>query len=149
MNEVQVLIVEDNQEDVELIMRALRKHNLANDVKVIDDGQDALDYLMETGPYENLGIHEQPKVILLDLKLPKVSGIEILRKVKSHEKTKHVPIVVLTSSKELPDLQECYELGVNSYIVKPVEFENFVKAVTDLGFYWLLLNHTPTDGIKR
>ncbi len=143
MNEVEILIVEDSQDDIELIMRALRKHNLANDVKHIDDGQEALDYLLQQGPYANQPARNQPKVILLDLKLPKVSGLEILRQVKYNEATKNIPIVVLTTTKEVPDLQECYKLGVNSYIVKPVEFENFVKAVTELGFYWLLLNSTP------
>lgn len=142
-NEVQILIIEDSEEDVALILRALRKNNLANDVKVIDDGQEALDFLLEKGAYANAPKHEQPRVILLDLKLPKVSGVEILREVKSNESTRNIPIVVLTSSKELPDLEECYKLGVNSYIVKPVEFETFLKVVTELGFYWLLLNNTP------
>jgi two-component system response regulator len=137
MDEVEIVIIEDCPEDIELIMRALRKHNLANDVKVIDDGQVALDYLMEQGN----GNVRQPKVIFLDLKLPKVDGTEILRQVKANEKTKNIPVVVLTSSKEQPDLDECYQLGVNSYIVKPVEFESFLKAVSDLGFYWLLLNN--------
>jgi CheY-like chemotaxis protein len=146
MSEVEILIIEDSQDDIELIMRVLRKNNLTNEVKVIDDGQEALDFLMGKGKYGDKAVGDNPRVILLDLKLPRVSGMEILREVKANQHTRHIPVVVLTSSKELPDLDECYKLGVNSYIVKPVQFEDFVKAVTDVGFYWLLLN-TPRQVI--
>jgi len=139
-NEVEILLVEDNPNDVELTTRALRKHNLANKLHVAKDGAEALDYLFGA---DGTMKHEKPKVILLDLKLPKVDGIEVLRRIKSDERTKTIPVVVLTSSNQERDLKECYDLGVNSYITKPVEFENFIAAVSELGFYWLLLNQPP------
>ena len=144
LNKVEILLVEDNPQDVELTLRALKKHNLANKVHVAKDGAEALDYLFASGAYEGRDIGKTPKVILLDLKLPKVDGLEVLRKVKAVERTKTIPIVVLTSSREEKDMVESYKLGVNSYIVKPVDFNKFVDAVGDLGLYWLLLNEVPS-----
>jgi two-component system, response regulator len=141
-NEVEILLVEDNPNDAELTLRALKKHQLANKVLHVKDGAEALEFLFANGAYDQRKIENTPRVILLDLKLPKVSGLEVLREVKSDERTRVIPVVVLTSSREDRDLEECYALGVNSYIVKPVEFETFVRAVSDMGFYWLLLNQT-------
>ncbi len=141
--EVEILLVEDNPTDVELTLRALKKNNLANKVYVVTDGAEALDYLFATGVYKEREIDERPKVVLLDLKLPKVDGLEVLKKVKSDERTRNIPVVVLTSSKEEQDRIESYNLGVNSYIVKPVDFEQFSKSVQELGLYWLLLNELP------
>ena len=137
--DVDILLVEDNPHDVELTLRALKKHNLANQVHVARDGQEALDFLFGDGPSSGIKCNRL-KVILLDLKLPKVSGLEVLKKLKSDERCKTVPVVVLTSSQEDQDIQECYKLGVNSYVVKPVEFEAFAKTVADLGLYWMLVN---------
>ena len=140
LNEIEILLVEDNPHDVEMTLRALEKHKLTNKVHVIKDGAEALDYIFATGAYAGRNMHDTPKVILLDLKLPKVDGLEVLRKIKSDEHTKTIPVVVLTSSREEPDMIESYKLGVNSYIVKPVEFGKFQNAVQELGLYWLLLN---------
>lgn len=142
-NEIEILLVEDNPNDVELTLRALKKHNLANKVHVIKDGAEALEYIFANGSYAHRKVEDHPKVIFLDLKLPKVDGLEVLRRIKSDERTKIIPVVVLTSSKEERDLVESYRLGANSYITKPVDFESFVKAVTELGLYWLLLNQPP------
>jgi CheY-like chemotaxis protein len=142
-NEIEILLVEDNPNDVELTLRALKKNNLTNSVHVVKDGAEALDYIFATGAYASRDINHHPKVILLDLKLPKVDGIEVLRRIKSDERTRVIPVVVLTSSKEERDLVESYKLGANSYIAKPVDFESFVKAVAELGLYWLLLNQPP------
>jgi two-component system, response regulator len=142
-NEVEILLVEDNPNDVELTLRALKKNNLTNKVHVVKDGAEALEYIFATGAYASRDINCIPKVILLDLKLPKVDGLEVLRQIKSNERTKLIPVVVLTSSKEERDLVESYRLGANSYIAKPVDFESFVKAVAELGLYWLLLNQPP------
>jgi two-component system response regulator len=139
-HEVEILIVEDNMSDAELTMRALKKHHLANKLGHLKDGAEALDYLFAQGKYEGRNIEDIPKVILLDLKMPKVNGIEVLRKIKADERTKRIPVVVLTSSKEDPDIAECYQLGVNSYVVKPVEFDAFIKAVSELGLYWMVVN---------
>ncbi len=141
--EVQILLVEDNPNDVELTLRALKKHNLANKVHVARDGVQALDYIFARGDHAGENVADIPKVILLDLKLPKVDGLEVLRKVKSDELTKMIPVVVLTSSREEKDMIESYKLGVNSYIVKPVDFDKFLRSVEDLGLYWLLLNELP------
>lgn len=141
--EIEILLVEDNPHDAELALRALRKNNLANKVHVAKDGAEALDFIFGARPTGAGRAGNGIKVILLDLKLPKVDGIEVLRRVKSDERTRSIPVVVLTSSHEDRDVVESYKLGVNSYIVKPVEFETFVQAVTDLGFYWLLLNKAP------
>jgi two-component system, response regulator len=143
INEVEILLVEDNPNDAELTMRALKKNNLANRVLHAKDGEQALEFIFGNGAYSGRNVEHTPKVIMLDLKLPKVNGIEVLERIKADDRTKNIPVVVLTSSREDSDLNKCYELGVNSYIVKPVEFENFVRAVTEMGFYWLLLNQTP------
>ncbi len=140
MNAVEILLVEDNPDDVELTLRALEKNNLANKVFVVKDGAEAIDFIFASGNYVERNIENGPKVILLDLKLPKVDGLEVLRKIKSDERTKVIPVVVLTSSREEQDMVESYRLGVNSYIVKPVDFAKFTQSVTDLGFYWVLLN---------
>jgi CheY-like chemotaxis protein len=142
-NEVEILLVEDNPNDVELTLRALKKSNLTNKMHVVKDGVEALEYIFATGAYASRDLNHHPKVILLDLKLPKVDGLEVLRRLKSDERTKVIPVVVLTSSKEERDLVESYKLGANSYIAKPVDFDNFVKAVAELGLYWLLLNQPP------
>jgi CheY-like chemotaxis protein len=136
---VEILLVEDNPHDAELTLRALKRHNLANNVYVARDGEEALDFIFGSGPFARRS-QNGLKVILLDLKLPKVGGLEVLQRLKSDEKTKTIPVVVLTSSHEDRDIQKAYELGVNSYVVKPVEFESFAKSVAELGFYWLLLN---------
>jgi len=140
---VEILLVEDNPNDRELMMRALKTHNLANKVVLAKDGVEALDFIFATGSFATRNASEMPKVILLDLKLPKVDGLEVLRRIRSDDRTKIIPIVVLTSSREERDLVESYKLGVNSYVVKPVEFKDFVKAVSDLGLYWAVLNKTP------
>lgn len=142
-NEIEILLVEDNPDDVELTLRALRKHNLANNIQVARDGAEALEFIFGTGAYAGRDINHKPRVIFLDLKLPKVDGLEVLRKVKSDERTKAIPVVVLTSSHEERDVVESYKLGVNSYITKPVDFDKFVLTVKELGFYWLLLNKPP------
>jgi two-component system response regulator len=135
--EVDILLVEDNPQDVELTLRALKKHNLANRVQVARDGAEALEAVFGNH-YEAL--MNNLKVILLDLKLPKVDGLEVLKKLKDDPRSRAIPVVVLTSSREDQDIQACYELGVNSYVVKPVDFDNFAQAVAELGFYWLLVN---------
>jgi two-component system response regulator len=142
-NEIEILIVEDNPDDLEMTVRALRKAHLANHIQVVRDGAEALEFIFAHGSYADRKVENGPKVILLDLKLPKVDGLEVLRRVKADPRTKVIPVVVLTSSKELPDVSECYKLGVNSYIVKPVNFERFAAAVSELGMYWLLLNQPP------
>lgn len=142
-NEIEILLVEDNPDDVELTLRALRKHNLANNVQVVRDGAEALEFIFGAGAYAGRDINHKPRVIFLDLKLPKVDGLEVLRKVKSDERTKIIPVVVLTSSHEERDVVESYKLGINSYITKPVDFDKFVLTVKELGFYWLLLNKPP------
>ena len=140
---LEILLVEDNPNDAELTIRALKKRNLANHLIHVTDGQAALDYLLNTGPYAGLPPHEPPKVVMLDLKLPKVDGIEVLRQLRADPRTKLLPIVIMTSSQEDRDVIASYQLGANSYVVKPVDFENFAEAVCNLGFYWLLLNHPP------
>lgn len=138
---VEILLVEDNPYEAELAIRGLKKHNFANNLHHIDDGAEALDFIFGRGKY--VDHTETPKLILLDIKLPRIDGIEILRQIKSNEKTRSIPVVVLTSSKENQDVKACYELGVNSYIVKPVDFDSFAKAVAELGMYWMLLNTAP------
>ncbi len=138
---VEILLVEDNPYEAELAIRGLKKHNFANNLYHIDDGADALDFIFGRGKYADHAA--TPKLILLDIKLPRVDGIEVLRQIKMNEKTKSIPVVVLTSSKENQDVKACYELGVNSYIVKPVDFDSFAKAVAELGMYWMLLNTAP------
>jgi two-component system response regulator len=136
---IDILLVEDNPNDAELTLRALKEHNLANTVHLARDGAEALEFLFGEGP----GRTAVPKVILLDLKLPKVDGLEVLRRLKADDRTKLIPVVVLSSSREEPDIATSYRLGANSYIVKPVDFEAFVRAVSDVGLYWLLLNESP------
>ncbi|QKE41456.1 MAG: response regulator [Ferrovum myxofaciens] len=143
MVEVEILLVEDNPTDAELIIRALKKNNLANKLVWVKDGAEALDFLFATGSYSGRQVTNSPKVILLDLRLPKVDGMGVLRRVKNDERTRSIPVVVLTSSKEDRDVAESYQLGVNSYISKPVEFDEFAKMVSELGLYWLLVNHPP------
>ncbi len=143
-NTVNILLIEDNPDDVELALHAIKKNNIANPVEVVRDGQDALDYLFYKGKYSN-STHPLPGIILLDLKLPKVDGIEILKRLKLDRRLKLIPVVVLTSSKEDKDVIESYDLGVNSYIRKPVDFDQFVETVKHLGFYWLLMNEYVTD----
>ena len=137
-----ILYIEDNPNDIELTLRALKKYNVANSIQVIKDGEEALEYIFATGRYAERDKNKKPKVILLDLKLPKVSGLEILKKLKSEEQTKNIPVVVLTSSSEEKDMLESYNYGVNSYVVKPIKFENFSEAVSTLGLYWLLINES-------
>jgi two-component system, response regulator len=135
---IDILLIEDNPNDAELAMRALKKNNLSNSILHLQDGEEALNYLFADENATNF-----PKLILLDIKMPKVDGIEVLRKIKSDEKRKIIPVVLLTSSREERDIVESYRVGVNAYIVKPVEFDKFVKAVSDLGFFWLILNQPP------
>lgn len=142
--DVEILYVEDNPEDAELTLRALRKHNLANRLVHLTDGAQALEFLFSNGEPQTRARGKPPRVVLLDLKLPKVDGLEVLRRMRSDERTRLVPVVVLTSSNQERDVVESYRLGVNSYIVKPVEFERFIKAVSEVGLYWLLLNRPPT-----
>ena len=143
LNEVEILLVEDNPRDAEMTLRALRKHNLANNVHHVQDGAEALAFIFGTPPYADRKRGIGPKVVLLDLKLPKVDGLEVLKKMKADEQTRMIPIVVMTSSREDRDLVESYRLGVNSYIVKPVQFDKFLESVKQLGLYWLLVNQTP------
>jgi len=140
---VEILLVEDNPDDAELTLNSLKKNNLANKVHLVEDGEEALNYLFAKGRYSERRIQEKPKLILLDLKLPKVDGLEVLQKIKQDEKLKTIPVVVLTSSREESDIIKSYRVGVNSYIVKPVDFDKFTKSVSDLGLYWLLLNQPP------
>lgn len=140
---VEILLVEDNPNDAELAIRALKKHNLANRMHHAKDGAEALDFIYGTGAYKDRKNGAHPKVILLDLKLPKVDGLEVLKRLKSDHGTRSIPVVIVTSSKEEGDMVRSYELGVNSYIVKPVEFEKFMEAVSKMGLYWLLLNERP------
>ena len=140
LNAVEILLVEDNSRDADLTIRALKKKNLANHLFHVEDGADALDFMFGRGQYTDHGPSHLPKVILLDLKLPKVDGLEVLRALRADARTKTVPIVIVTSSTQEPDIQVAYELGANSYVVKPVDFESFFEAMTTLGFYWLLVN---------
>lgn len=142
VTEIEVLLVEDSSSDAELTIRALKKHNLANKLVHVKDGAEALGLLF--GQDGNRGVVNSPKLVLLDLKLPKVDGIEVLTRIKSDPRTKNIPVVVMTSSREDRDLMRCYELGVNAYVVKPVEFEDFARAVSELGCFWLLVNETLT-----
>jgi len=139
-NKVEILLVEDNPHDAELTIRALKKVNLANQLIHLHDGAEALDFLFARGMYADRNIGNRPKVILLDIKMPKVDGIEVLRQLKLNEATRTIPVVIMTSSKEEQDIITSYDLGVNSYVVKPVDFEGFAKAVSELGFYWLITN---------
>jgi len=143
---IEVLIVEDSAEDLALTLRSLRIAKVANQIQVARDGVEALDYLFGEGEHAGRPVEQTPRVVLLDLKLPRVNGLEVLRRLKADERTRAIPVVVLTSSKEPDDLERCYSLGANSYIVKPVTFEQFAQAVKDLGLYWLVLNQPPQSG---
>lgn len=141
---VEILMAEDNQHDAELTIRELKRHNMANRLVHVKDGEEALDFIYGRGVYAERG--EQislPRLVLLDIQMPKVNGIEVLEQLKSDPETRTIPVVILTSSRESPDMKRCYELGANSYIVKPVNFEGFSEAIRQLGFYWLLLNQPP------
>ncbi|MEO6454506.1 MAG: response regulator [Ginsengibacter sp.] len=140
---IEILLVEDNKSDAMLTIRALKKHNLANNLIHLIDGAQALEFIFGTGEYEGRNIEQKPRVIFLDIKMPKVSGLEVLRIIKKDDRTKLIPVVMMTSSKEEKDVIESHQLGVNSYVVKPVDFDNFSKTITDLGFYWLEINNTP------
>lgn len=141
--EIEVLLVEDNASDAEMTIRALKKNNLGNKLLHLKDGAEALDFIFAEGEYSGRQVESIPKVILLDLKMPRVSGIEVLRRIKTDERTRKIPVVVLTSSKEDPDIQACYALGVNSYVVKPVDFNEFQKAISELGLFWMIINQPP------
>jgi len=141
---VEILLVEDNPNDAELTLRSLGKNNVSNRIHVVRDGAEALEFIFGKGAYDGRNLNDGPRVILLDLKLPKVDGLEVLRQIKNDQHTRRIPVVVLTSSKEEKDIVESYKLGVNSYIVKPVDFAQFTDAVRQLGLYWVLLNQPPT-----
>ena len=143
-NSIEVLLVEDNVNDAELTLRELKKHHLANACYHAKDGEEALDFIFATGSFAgSRSVGSPPKLVLLDIQMPKINGIEVLEKIKADERTRTTPVVMLTSSKEDPDIQRCYKLGANSYIVKPVNFESFTQAIKNIGFYWLLLNQDP------
>jgi two-component system, response regulator len=141
--EIDILLVEDNPSDAEMTLIALSRNGLSSKIYHVKDGAEALDYIFAEGKYADLQLIQKPKVILLDLKLPKVNGIEVLLKIKSDERTKNIPVIILTSSREDPDIQKCYNLGVNSYVVKPVEFDEFQKVISELGLYWTIINQQP------
>jgi CheY-like chemotaxis protein len=142
-NDSEILLVEDNPTDAELTIRALKKHNLANKLVWLKDGEQALDFVFGTGAFAERDVMRPPRVILLDLRLPKVDGLEVLQKIKTDERTKLIPVVVVSSSTQDKDIVESYRLGVNSYVSKPVQFEEFAKVVSQLGLYWLLINKPP------
>lgn len=138
---VEVLLVEDNPRDAELTIRALKKRNLANNLFHVEDGVDALDYLFGRGKFSGRDVSDTPKVVLLDLKLPRVNGLEVLRAIKADERTMTIPVVIVTSSVEDPDVKTAYQLGANSYVLKPVQFDSFMEAMAKVGIYWLMVNH--------
>lgn len=140
IKDVEILLVEDSMYDAELTIRALNKNNSANNLVHLKDAADALDFIFAKGEYSDRKSCSKPKIIFLDLNMPKVGGLEVLQQLKSNEQTKSIPVVILTSSKEDPDVKKCYELGANSYVVKPVDYENFQKAIAELGFYWIIVN---------
>ena len=143
MNHKMILLVEDNPDDEALTLRALNKNKIANKIEIVRDGAEALDFLFGTGAHASHDLNELPQVILLDLKLPKVDGLDVLRRIREDPRTRMLPVVVLTSSKEEQDMIKAYSLGVNSYVRKPVDFSQFVEAIGQLGLYWLVLNETP------
>jgi CheY-like chemotaxis protein len=143
MDKRAILLVEDNQDDIDLTIRALKQSNITNEIVILNDGEAALEYLFHEGKYSGLDPVERPAVVLLDIKLPKLNGLEVLEKLRSNERTKVIPVVILTSSQEEGDMLNGYNLGCNSYVRKPVDFERFSEAVRQLGLYWLLLNESP------
>jgi two-component system response regulator len=142
-SDIEILLIEDNPDDEELTLLTLEENRISNHVKVVRDGADALDYIFGTGWYGDSAVMKHPRLILLDLKLPKIDGLEVLKKLKSDERTRMIPVVVLTSSREELDIKRCYQLGANSYIVKPVDFDRFRNAIRQLGLYWQILNEPP------
>jgi two-component system response regulator len=143
---VEILLVEDSPEDAELTIRALRRNKIANEIQVVEDGAEALDFLFCRGAYKDRAFPHPPKLVLLDLKLPKVGGLDVLRAIRADERTKAIPVVVLTSSKEERDLIDGYKLGVNAYAQKPVDFEQFSETVRQIGMFWMLVNQAPPPG---
>jgi len=141
--EIEILLVEDNASDAEMTIDALHMNKLGNKVFHVINGAEALDFIFGEGRFTDRKVNNPPKLVLLDLKMPKLSGMEVLQKMKADERTKKIPIVILTSSKEDPDIKDCYDLGVNSYVVKPVEFDEFQKAISNLGLYWMIVNQSP------
>jgi two-component system response regulator len=146
---VEILLVEDSSDDIELTLHALQDNNLANRIHVVRDGKEALDFLFCEGAYAERHLEDTPKLVMLDLKMPRVDGLEVLRRVKSDPRTRTIPVVVLTSSEEERDIVESYRLGVNSYVTKPVDFDRFTEAVRQLGLYWMLFNRRPPGGAAR
>ena len=142
LREVEILLVEDNPDDIELSLRALSKNNLANQIHVVKDGEEALEYIFPTGASAGRSGKDKPNIILLDLHLPKVDGLEVLRRIRTDERTRMMPVIMLTSSTEEEDIVKSYELDVNSYIVKPIDFEKFICAASEIGLYWMLLNRS-------
>jgi two-component system response regulator len=142
-NELEIVIVEDNPNDAELMLRSLKKNRLANNMVVLEDGEQALDFIFCRGKYTDRDLSESPKVMFLDLKLPKVGGLEVLKQMKSNEHTRKIPVIVVTSSKEDPDIAAAYNLGANSYVVKPIDFDSFVEKINQIGLYWLAINEKP------
>jgi len=140
---IEVLLVEDNERDADLTLRSLEKYKISNHIKWVKDGEEALDYLFGENQYEGRDINKQPNVVLLDLKMPKLNGIEVLEKIRANEKTQKLPVVMVTSSQEEKDIVRSYDLGVNSYIVKPVDFNKFTESIRDIGYYWLVMNKKP------
>ena len=140
---VEILLIEDSEHDAEMTIRALKRNKITNGVIHLKNGVEALEFLFGTGEFAGRDVNEKPKVILLDLKMPKMDGLEVLQNIKANDLTKNIPVVVLTSSKENPDIQKCYALGANSYIVKPVDFSGFMDAVSHSGMYWVMLNQPP------
>ncbi|MEQ9468281.1 MAG: response regulator [Ekhidna sp.] len=143
LREIQIILVEDSPDDAELTMRSLKKGNVVNDVIWLKDGEEALNYLLRKGAYAQRELLTKPKLILLDLKLPKVSGIEVLEVIKKDDELKTIPVVIMTSSRENKDLEKCYELGVNSYVVKPINFNKFMDMANEVSMYWVMINKTP------
>ena len=143
INDLEILLVEDSMEDAHLVIRALKKSNLGNNLLHLQDGAEALDYIFARGDFGTRQIENKPRLILLDLKMPKVNGLQVLEAIKADVRTRSIPVVIMTSSREDKDLQESYKLGVNSYVVKPVSFEDFARAIAELGIYWLMVNHSP------
>ncbi|MBL7909976.1 MAG: response regulator [Bacteroidia bacterium] len=143
MHNIEIILVEDSMEDANLVIRSLKKNNLCNNILHLKDGAEALDFFFGKGEYADRKIDDKPKLILLDLKMPKIDGLQVLSELKADARTQSIPVVIMTSSREDRDLVESYKLGVNGYVVKPVSFENFARAVADLGLFWLMINQSP------